>query len=622
MLSVAYKPYPLGKKKKKKKQVCIDLQPTDVLFFNTHAQHGNTEFENPITEDCSRLASVMYYRAKLGEPNCLGHYKRRKKENDQNKKVKIGTNTNLTNENKRVIFTPKKMDLAETLIGWSNAKNDEKLSEITNKLTSLDTVKWLNSVVGYHSYIDDDTDIRNSDMYLPQREYHTREPGKPSKSRAHGKKYSGGFSLNQIQDLEVDIQSKSKDVLHNKEIMILAFGNSLTNEWLTARTTWLGYVNKGFCSMSKQYKATYGTSASTFIETASYTWKNTGTMQAAFNQLCDVSCAMFEAKNGVDDMNDSKASDRSAWWLGFGVHLVRSLFHEFDVPLSFIPLRKLNIKLKDYEFGSTRYSKDFSEEYLTARKKRVDALKQMRTEGSHEYQSARDGVWIANDRFDYQTEDKKTDYEELSLPPPSQRYESTVPASTQSYRNTSVKSLKTLIWNQTVTPERVETTAPPSSISSLFLYQMGARLRYNEQYSRTPEGIVETCKRPTDASNSENYHVIVINSKLSTLSISTMEEELTKCYELLTVGGVLLIKDCNQRPFDHARLKKNYLNERIAAIKSLRQFECQLCSDTFTELHNPRDIQTIVQKVGFKYQTALCQLPGSVSNEFVLVFGK
>ena len=61
--------------------LCIELKPLDVLVFDTHYLHCNTE---PETADWDRLSCVFYYRVRLGEDFCWAEYLRRKAEHDQN----------------------------------------------------------------------------------------------------------------------------------------------------------------------------------------------------------------------------------------------------------------------------------------------------------------------------------------------------------------------------------------------------------------------------------------------------------------------------------------------------------------------------------------------------------
>eukprot|EP00667_Euglena_gracilis_P004480 EG_transcript_4503 len=61
--------------------LCLALRPRDVLIFDTHYLHCNSEPETP---EWDRLACVLYYRVKLGGADCWRQYRRRKAEHDQN----------------------------------------------------------------------------------------------------------------------------------------------------------------------------------------------------------------------------------------------------------------------------------------------------------------------------------------------------------------------------------------------------------------------------------------------------------------------------------------------------------------------------------------------------------
>eukprot|EP01059_Diplonema_ambulator_P036467 TRINITY_DN9088_c0_g1_i1.p1 TRINITY_DN9088_c0_g1~~TRINITY_DN9088_c0_g1_i1.p1 ORF type:complete len:833 (+),score=330.62 TRINITY_DN9088_c0_g1_i1:36-2534(+) len=575
-------------------RVCVDLRPGDFLLFDTHCTHGNTEVE-PIDGDWGRISCVMYYRFRLGEPACMDIYKERKKNNDANKAQKVGTvDDSHESFNERNVYPPAEMDVMTMLLGWGDAH-----------IHILPTVKGLcehkeevHSILDFHVYDEDQLDKREEDEYSQAREYFDINAIK-LKSRASSHKYSGGFSLQLIESLESDIKKKKEDGLCDATVLRRVFGEGLTNEWLDVKQKWLAEVEKAW-KVSRKTKSKTD---------ARLTWNNTGTLQEAFTALCDVSVAMFEAKNGVEDMSECPSSDRESWWLGFAVHLIRVLLYDYKIPITYVTLQKLNIKLKDYEFGGTRYMKDYSEEHHKARMERIARLKEMRDSGEGVYNKPKISTWASNDMFDYQTEDQKVDYDELELESPKEAFKHLKAVPDEDWRKAKVRLASILVWRQDIP---VLSTTQATRLRNQF--------KPSEDIPTIPKvGI--TVSKPSAVPDGETFDVICIVGILSATSRSRVKPELKRAVELLNPGGLLIIKEYSPQPFDYSRLVPEALMIREEFVANGRDILNDAAKVTVeTTMYHPDTLIEMVAACGLTNSCGVYQVQGSCLNEYYLAF--
>ncbi|KAH8620187.1 hypothetical protein ERJ75_000090900 [Trypanosoma vivax] len=137
-------------------------------------------------------------------------------------------------------------------------------------------------------------------------------------------------------------------------------------------------------------------------------------MNTAFFDLCDVAKQiMIEI---LDNENPSKGEEQS-FWVVFAAHLNYACIEELGMPHESMGMRKLNVKLKDYSFGGTRYLKDMPLEERQRRIGRRKRLEEARRRGALERKN-NGGDWLQNDSFDYQTENITIKYEENGWPLP------------------------------------------------------------------------------------------------------------------------------------------------------------------------------------------------------------
>ena len=122
---------------------CLDIQPGDVVVFDTHQKHCNTEPELPDSDNWSRLSCVFYYRYHLGDDQCLGVYKDLvKKHNKPNLEVMIpdshwnGINTNLPRSVFPTLLSPSYL-LSQILL------------DSENKTISYEQLSFIDVLLGY-----------------------------------------------------------------------------------------------------------------------------------------------------------------------------------------------------------------------------------------------------------------------------------------------------------------------------------------------------------------------------------------------------------------------------------------------------------------------------------------
>ncbi|KAJ9472274.1 base J-binding protein 1 A [Diplonema papillatum] len=568
--------------------LCVDVQPGDVLLFDTHCPHGNTEVEVENYSEWKRLSCVLYYRVNLGEPSCTQIYKERRAAMPRTRNiVRVNKNANLTNTNAETCYTPLELSFVSFMQGWASMM--PRTQSVADTLATVEPA--FNKLVGFREFSEG-----------PLRVY--MEPAEAQRlgvSLGTDRKYGGGFCITspQFYAMSADVEEKATDSLSDREVLSQAFGDVLTKEWEDAKSMWTSEVKKEWSRVVK------------IRAVNQLSWKNTGALQDAFTRMCEVATVLYEVKFQVESLEEEHPARQEAWWLLFAGHLARSLLHEHQIPNTFVPLHKLNVKIRDFNFGGTRYSKDYDPEYRNGR------LQQLRQATRPSTTAAE---WVKDDSYDFQTEDEQVDYADIGVDPPSScpAVQKIKPQGEQ-FMFVKQRPLKILVWRE----ESLHNSTlpmPDTDMTDIFCQQYLA-------FSQTPDD--DTLKEfdlftgfPTENAEdpAETFDVICCLGVVSSISRTTLQKELRAAARLLSPDGILVVKDYNSRPFDHARLKPEVLHRQINDVSRLRSY--LLGHDS-----NQRPLVTADEVISiaapmFTNCCGIYQVPHSCLNEFFLAFAK
>jgi thymine dioxygenase len=178
----------------------------------------------------------------------------------------------------------------------------------------------------------------------------------------------------------------------------------LLDMWVQARAKWLDLVAKEW-----KHLASISPGRTDFL------WKNKSDMNAAFFDLCEVG---KQVMLGLLDKEDALPVEEQAFWSMFAMHLHAACATELGMPADAMSLRKLNVKLKDFNFGGTRYFKDMPAEEQKRRVERKRRIEEARRHCPSAGKGERRSNWLTNDSFDYQSEDAAVNYAEHNWPLP------------------------------------------------------------------------------------------------------------------------------------------------------------------------------------------------------------
>ncbi|KAG5484687.1 hypothetical protein CUR178_07280 [Leishmania enriettii] len=369
-------------------RINVLLQPRDVLIFDSHHFHSNTEVEASCSgEDWKRLTCVFYYRAALGEPSSYAEYQRRLEKSRQDasftpvvSKVRVKENgTNLNRRSPVYPITPSPFSVPMLAHRLQHCASAAQI--VHNAMTTVGS-RLAEVVFGEPLSISDGIPLREEDEKLKANADSAAKP--PS--------HLGGFSET---NLMVSTAVEKKKYL-NSEFLSSCISAQLLSMWKQARAKWLELVDKEW-----EHMLTLNP------ERKDYVWKNQSEMNAAFFDLCEVGKqVMF----GLLGKEAALPKEEQAFWTMYAVHLSAACVEELHMPQEAMSLRKLNVKLKDFNFGGTRYFKDMppeEQQRRMERKQRIeDARRHGMLSGAHEKRES----WLTNDSFDYQTEDCAIDY--------------------------------------------------------------------------------------------------------------------------------------------------------------------------------------------------------------------
>lgn len=373
-------------------KVCFHMRPCDVLLFNTHHFHANTELERfDANADWNRLTCVFYYRSVLGEPFCLQHYQRRL---DAARKLPVSERLttlpktveqkdNGDNLNRPALVHP----VAHTPFVAAAAllHQSDVLRKRMGKLHCLCKDPSLSKMLALGLFGEESfADVADG---LPQRTVAEKIPVNLQVTIARGSAL-GGFSEARGA---FDVASKNHTMLDDKVLAEALDNPQLLSMWREARALWLKLVDRDWTHMLMINP-----------ERDDFSWKNKSDMNAAFFDLCEVAKQVMLS---LLEKDAASKREENAFWLCFAYHLYHACEKELKMVKDAMSMKKLNVKLKDFNFGGTRYLRDMpveEQQRRAARKKRIEEAR--RNNANRDCDTDANANWLENDDFDYQSE--------------------------------------------------------------------------------------------------------------------------------------------------------------------------------------------------------------------------
>lgn len=385
-------------------RVCFHMQPRDVLIFNTHHFHANTELERFGRDlDWSRLTCVFYYRASLGEPGCLNHYRRRLEDAKQlpPQERSVGTlpksiveKDNGENLNRparvfRVFHTP---FFAASAAVQANAQFTRAMARVHALLADRPNGPLGTGPSDTHAQTAFIVAVFGEESMFPLVDglYNRPQQAKVDQDLFVGVRAGpalGGFSE---ASGAVDVASKNRTLLDKASLKeALGGATELWKMWDESRDKWLQLV-----------KRDWGAAVERNPDRDDFNWKNKSDMNTAFFDLCDVA---KDVMLKLLDKEGASKQEENAFWLCFAGHLYHSCENELGMVKDAMSMKKLNVKLKDYNFGGTRYFVDMPQEEQQRRLERKRKIAEARRNNAV-VQRDHETNWLENDAFDYQSE--------------------------------------------------------------------------------------------------------------------------------------------------------------------------------------------------------------------------
>ncbi|RNE98991.1 putative DNA J-binding protein [Trypanosoma conorhini] len=367
--------------------VCFRMQPRDILIFNTHFFHSNTEPElaDP-KDDWDRLTCVFYYRAALGEPACVAEYMRRLAHAKALAATPSPVVDAILQKDNGNNFNKPAPTFPVPLTPFGGAAGLCALQGCAAKLLRLHELLLANPTLEVFLFGEP---LRTEDGLPARAKEQLRPVHLPVVVKAPA---TGGFS----EMGNVLKAAEEKQYFFEEKLLKSELGPELISMWSKSRAHWLALVKedwKHLCQKDPKRKK--------------FTWKNTSAMNAAFFDLCEVAKqVMF----GLLHKETPSAAEAHSFWVLFAAHLSHACATENDMPRDAVDMHKINVKLKDFHFGGTRYLKDMPTEEQERRLERRKRIEEARRRGGAA-QETHTSSWLGNDAFDYQQEDRKVDFE-------------------------------------------------------------------------------------------------------------------------------------------------------------------------------------------------------------------
>lgn len=378
------------------------LQPRDVLIFDSHHFHSNTEVEVSCElEDWKRLTCVFYYRSALGDPGSYAEYQRRlaaavhdKKARRALKEVVVKPNgENLSRPSPVFPVEPSPFAVITALHCMHNCA--AKALRVHEVLVAADST-LATMLFGESLTCADGIPLRGAGEKLRANADAAARPA----SRL------GGFSETNVTLTSAAERHKYLDQAYLSEFIAA----ELLEIWVQARAKWLALV-------SKEWKRLVAITPNR----VDFLWRNTSDMNAAFFDLCEVG---KQVMLGLLEKETARPAEEQAFWSMYAMHLHTACAEELGMPPDAMSLRKLNVKLKDFSFGGTRYFKDMPADEQQRRVERKRRIEEARRRSATVGTSERRANWLTNDSFDYQSEDCEVDYAQHGWPQPHRYAES------------------------------------------------------------------------------------------------------------------------------------------------------------------------------------------------------
>lgn len=380
-----------------KHKVSFFMRPRDLIIFNPHHFHSNTELEELSDgqgTDWSRLTCVFYYRAQLGEPWSYAEYQRRLDEALKSKmsplplvrEIVVKPNGAHLNRPAPVFtetYTPFFLPCAVQRLRRCAAK----ALRIHQLLLRADNSQLIELLFGEPLSCPDG---------IPARTLAEKVPAVSSIPAYN----LGGFS-------EQFLNTADKGgKLFMDEVLTHMISEELHHIWAAA-------LDKFMTLLGKSWEVQLESNP---VRT-NFTWNNKGEMNSAFFELCDVAKEVMFAVMETESVPGRKEQQ---FWATYASHLNTLSVDRWKMPSEALSLTKLNVKLKDYHFGGTRYFKDMPPE---EQQRRLERRKRIEWARKHGTILGERSDWLENDQFDYQTENKPVDFAALGLPPPEENTE-------------------------------------------------------------------------------------------------------------------------------------------------------------------------------------------------------
>ncbi|CCW66736.1 unnamed protein product [Phytomonas sp. Hart1] len=364
------------------------LRPLDVLLFNTHLLHSNTESEL-MDDNWTRLTCVFYYRTSLGEPASYAEYQRRLQAALNSKCSKppvvrsIVVKSNGSTTCKPSILNPLCLTpfwFTTVLHCLSHARDKGfsvhqwllKAGSFAEELLFGEPLCVLD---GIPERSDDDFErVQSSDSFFKVPE-------------------TGGFKESNFTMQAAALNQKYLERTQLSELL----NPELLDIWLKSRNHWLELVKEIWLKLKARNP-----------ERTDFFWNNRSEMNAAFFDLCDVAKQVMLS---LLDKDSATPMEEQVFWASYAAHLSSACRDELQMPEDAMSLKKLNVKLKDFQFGGARYFKNMPIEEQMRRLKRREELEAARR---NKGVSTKCRNWLLNDSFDYQTEDESVDYDNLN----------------------------------------------------------------------------------------------------------------------------------------------------------------------------------------------------------------
>lgn len=375
-------------------RVSFFMQPRDVILFNPHHFHSNTELEAlDETQEWSRLTCVFYFRAQLGEEWSYREYERRLRHALESH----ATPKPVVNE---IVVKP---------LGSHLNKPSPVFPPVVTPFSLMTCVQAFHphhSVMRrLHRLVVQDVELQK-ELFgepfctpdgIPER---TLEEKSPAINAAIPDYVSGG-------GISSDLFSKKADqcaYILRDDALPKMVSSDLYKIWIHALDRWLDLVRIEWERLSKNDP-----------NRTAFCWNNRSEMNSAFFEVCDVA---KEIILGILQTDSVSKLQEQWFWSVFASFLNSATEERLGMPKEAVSIRKLNVKIKDFQFGGTRYFKDMppeEQQRRLERKRRIEEARRNARRDDADVSAARE--WLENDTFDYQTENRRVSYPDLGLPP-------------------------------------------------------------------------------------------------------------------------------------------------------------------------------------------------------------